>query len=137
MTPPETLVMVVPALPAIAAAAIAVARPAGWSTPTVRVGERSSRWAVRAASAAFAAAIVVAVVVAMGGPVEAVVEGSDGDALVGLHATRVTAVLGLLTTGVGLVVQSFASRNLQGDLRGRRFFVLASLLTAATTSVAF
>ncbi len=129
--------MVVPALPAIAAAAIAVARPAGWSTPTVRVGERSSRWAVRAASAAFAAAIVVAVVVAMGGPVEAVVEGSDGDALVGLHATRVTAVLGLLTTGVGLVVQSFASRNLQGDLRGRRFFVLASLLTAATTSVAF
>ncbi|MEX2659028.1 MAG: proton-conducting transporter membrane subunit, partial [Acidimicrobiales bacterium] len=39
--------------------------------------------------------------------------------------------------GVGLVVQSFAGRNLQGDLRGRRFFVLASLLTAATTSVAF
>ncbi|MBW3654435.1 MAG: sodium:proton antiporter, partial [Actinobacteria bacterium] len=128
MTPPETLLIVVPALPAIAAAAIAVARP---------VGERSSRWAVGAASAAFAAAIVVMVVVAVGGPVAAVVEGGDGDALVGLHATRLTAFLGLLTTGVGLVVQSFAGRNLQGDLRERRFFVLASLMTAATTSVAF
>jgi NAD(P)H-quinone oxidoreductase subunit 5 len=128
MTPAETLVIVVPALPAIAAVAIAVARP---------VGERSCRWAVRAASVAFAAAIVVVVVVAVGEPVAAVVEGGDGDALVGLHATRVTALLGLLTTGVGLVVQSFAGRNLQGDLRERRFFVLASLLTAATTSVAF
>ncbi len=137
MTPPGVLVTVVPALPAIAAVAIAAARPAGWSTPTTRVGERSSRWAVRAAAAAFVAAIVVAVVAAVDGPVAAVVEGSDGQALVGLHATRLTTLLGLLTTGVGLVVQSFASRNLQGDLRGRRFFVLASLLTAATTSVAF
>ena len=137
MTPPEMLLIVVPALPAIAAAVIGLAPPAGWSTPTVGVAERSCRWAVRAASAAFVGAIVVAVVVAVGGPVAAVVEGSDGDALVGLHATRVTALLGLLTTGVGLVVQSFAGRALQGDLRGRRFFVLASLLTAATTSVAF
>lgn len=128
MTPTQTLVIVVPAVPAIAAAAIAVARP---------VGERSSRWAVRAAAAAFVAAVVVLVVAAVGGPVAAVVEGGDGDALVGLHATRLTAFLGLLTTGVGLVVQSFAGRNLQGDLRERRFFVLASLLTAATTSVAF
>lgn len=128
MTLPETLLLVVPVLPAIAAAAIAVARP---------VGERSSRWAVRAASAAFAAAIVLAVIVAVSGPVAAVVQGGDGNALVGLYASRVTALLGLLTTGVGLVVQSFAGRNLQGDLFGRRFFVLASLLTAATTSVAF
>jgi NAD(P)H-quinone oxidoreductase subunit 5 len=128
MTLSETLVIVVPALPAVAAAAIAVARPDG---------ERSSRWGVGAASVAFAAAIVVAVVVAVSGPVAAVVEGGDGDALVGLHATRVTALVGLLTTGVGLVVQSFAARNLQGDLRERRFFGLASLLTAATTSVAF
>ncbi len=137
MTARQLLVIAVPALPAIAAAAIAAARPAGWSTPTVAVGERSSRWAVRAASAAFAVAVVVAVVVAVDGPVAAVVEGGDGNALVGLHASRVTTLLGLLTTGVGLVVQSFASRNLQGDLRGRRFFVLASLLTATTTSVAF
>jgi len=128
MTLPETFLIVAPALPATAAAVIAVARP---------VGERSSPWAVRAATAGFAAAVVVAVVVAVGGPVAAVVEGSDGHALFGLYASRVTALLGLLTTGVGLVVQSFAGRNLQGDLFGRRFFVLASLLTAATTSVAF
>lgn len=128
MTLSETLVIVVPVLPAVAAVAIRVARPDG---------ERASRWGVRAAAAAFAAAVVVAVVVAVGGPVAAVVEGSDGGALVGLNATRVTTLLGLLTTGVGLVVQSFAGRNLQGDLRERRFFELASLLTAATTSVAF
>ena len=128
MTLPETFLIVAPALPATAAAVIAVARP---------VGERSARWAVRAGCAAFAAALLVAVVVAVRGPVGAVVEGSDGHALAGLYATRVTVLLGLLTTGVGLVVQSFAGRNLQGDLFGRRFFVLASLLTAATTSVAF
>ncbi len=127
MTPAEMLLIAVPALPGIAAVVIAVARPDG---------ERSARWAVRAASAAFAAAIVVALVVALDEPVAFVIETGDGDALVGLHASRVTAVLGLLTTGVGLVVQSFADRNLQRDLRERRFFVLASLLTAATTSVA-
>ena len=128
MTLSGTFLIAAPALPVIAAAAIAVARP---------TGEQSSRWAVRAAAAGFAAALVVAVVVAVDGPVAAVVERDDGDALFGLYATRVTALLGLLTTGVGLVVQSFASRNLQGDLFGRRFFVLASLLTAATSSVAF
>ena len=128
MTPSDTLVLVVPAVPVIAAAAIALVRPAG---------DRASRWAVRAACAAFAAAVVVAVVVAVNGPVAAVVEGADGHALIGLYASRVTTLLGLLTTGVGLVVQSFAGRNLQGDLFARRFFALASLLTAATTSVAF
>ena len=128
MTLPELLLIAAPALPASAAVVIAVARP---------VGERSSRWAVRAAAVAFAAAIVVVVVVAVGKPVAAVVERADGHALIGLYATRVTALLGLLTTGVGLVVQSFAGRNLQRDLRERRFFVLASLLTAATTGVAF
>src|SRR5215213_6731144 len=128
MTLPGTFLIAAPVLPAIAAAAIGVARPAG---------ERPSRWAVGAASAGFAAALVVAIVGAVNGPVAAVVEAGDGHALFGLYATRVTALLGLLTTGVGVVVQSFAGRNLQGDLFGRRFFVLASLLTAATTSVAF
>jgi NADH:ubiquinone oxidoreductase subunit 5 (subunit L)/multisubunit Na+/H+ antiporter MnhA subunit len=128
MTPSDALVIVVPAVPAIAAVAIAVARPAG---------ARAYRWGVRAASVAFAAAVIVAVVVAVDGPVAAVVEGNDGDARLGLYASRVTALLGLLTTGVGLVVQSFAGRHLQGDLFARRFFALASLLTAATTSVAF
>ncbi len=127
MTLSDTLVIVVPALPVTAAAAIALLRPAG---------DRASRWAVRAAAAAFAAAVVVAVVVAVNGPLAAVVEGGDGHALFGLYASRVTTLLGLLTTGVGLVVQSFASRNMQGDLFASRFFALASLLTAATTSVA-
>ena len=137
MKPLEIFLIGVPALPAIASAAIAVASPAGFWTPTVRVGERSHRWAVRASAAAFMLAVVVAVGVAVDGPVAAVVERGNGDVLIGLYASRVTALLGLLTTGVGLVVQSFAGRNLQGDLRGRRFFILASLLTAATTSVAF
>lgn len=128
MTLSETFLVVVPALPALAAALIAVARP---------TEEQASRWAVRAASAAFVVAVVVAVTVAVDEPLSAVVEGGDGGALLGLHASRVTALLGLLTTGVGVVVQSFAGRNLQGDLFGPRFFVLASLLTAATTSVAF
>ncbi|HEX2699416.1 MAG TPA: proton-conducting transporter membrane subunit [Acidimicrobiales bacterium] len=128
MTLSGTFLVAAPALPAIAAVAIAVARP---------VGERASRWAVRAAAVGFAAAVVVAVVVAADGSLAAVVEGGDGQAVFGLYATRVTVLLGLLTTGVGMVVQSFAGRNLQGDLFGRRFFVLASLLTAATTSVAF
>ncbi len=137
MTLPEIILVAVPALPVIAAAAIAFTPPAGWATSTATVGERSSRWAVRAGSAAFALALVLAVVVTVNGPIEAVVEGRDGHALVGVIATRLTTLLGLLTTGVGLVVQSFASRNLQGDLRGRRFFVLALLLTGATTSVAY
>jgi NADH:ubiquinone oxidoreductase subunit 5 (subunit L)/multisubunit Na+/H+ antiporter MnhA subunit len=137
MTLSQTFLIAAPALPAIAAATIAAARPAGWITPTIEVGERSSRWAVRAASAAFVTAIVVAVAVIVNGPISVVAKTGDGDLVIGLHASQVTVVLGLLTTGVGLVVQSFASRNLQGDLRGRRFFVLASLLTAATTSVAF
>lgn len=132
----QILVVATPALPALAAVAIVASPPVGWSTPTGAVGDRSQRWALRAAAAAFVVAVVVTVVVAVDGPVAAVINGNDGAALFGLYATRVTTLLGLLTTGVGLVVQSFAGRNLQGDLRGRRFFVLASLLTAATTSVA-
>src|SRR5579885_867783 len=111
MTPSEICLIAAPALPAIAAAA----HPDG---------DQSSRWAVRAAALAFVGAFVVAVVVAVGDPVVAVLEANDGHALFGLDGTRLTAMLGLLTTGVGLVVQSFASRNLQGDLFGRRFFIL-------------
>lgn len=113
--------------PAAAAATIALLRPGGPS---------AARWAVRATAAAFVASLGVAITVSTNGPVAAVVEGADGGALAGLYADRVSAVLALLTTSVGLVVLSFAGRALQGDPRARRFFVLASLLTAATTSVA-
>lgn len=136
MTLSQTFLIAAPTLPAIGAATIAAARPSGWITSTIEVDERSSRWAVRAALAAFLTAIVVAFAVLVNGPFSAVATTGDGDLIIGLRASQVTVLLGLLTTGVGLVVQSFASRNLQGDLRGRRFFVLASLLTAATTSVA-
>ncbi|HET7487269.1 MAG TPA: proton-conducting transporter membrane subunit [Acidimicrobiales bacterium] len=127
MTLSGTFLVLAPTLPALAAAVIAATRPDG---------DEAARWAVRAATVGFAAAVVVAVVVAVNGPVSAVLEAGDGHALFGLYATRVTTLLALLTTGVGLVVQSFATRNLQGDLFARRFFALASLLTAATTTVA-
>lgn len=122
-----SLLIAAPALPAVAAAAIALRRPAG---------PAAGRWAVRATAAAFVAALGVAVIVGVNEPVAAVVTGTDGVALVGLYADRVGAVLALLTTSVGLVVQSFADRALRGDVRERRFFMLTALLTAATTSVA-
>jgi NADH:ubiquinone oxidoreductase subunit 5 (subunit L)/multisubunit Na+/H+ antiporter MnhA subunit len=121
------LLLAASAGPAVAAAAIALLRPSG---PT------AARWAIRATAVAFVAALGVAITVGTNGPLAAVVEGADGSALVGLYADRVGAVLALLTSSVGLVVQSFAGRALQGDLRARRFFMLTALLTAATTSVA-
>ena len=146
MTLPEVLVIVVPALPALAAAASAIASPAGWSTPTTRVGERSYRWAVGAAAAAFVVAVVVAVIVAVDGPFGVVVEGSGGDALVGLHASRVTSVLGLLTTGVqvlaGVLLPSatvfLALRRWLGDAAWDWFlrsnFASPKRMSTATTS---
>jgi NADH:ubiquinone oxidoreductase subunit 5 (subunit L)/multisubunit Na+/H+ antiporter MnhA subunit len=125
MTTPLLLAVVV--LPAAASLLIAALRPTGPS---------AARVAVRATALAFLAAVAVFVAVATDGAVAAVVEGADGRALVGLHADRVGAVLALLTTGVGLVVQSFSARALQGDLRATRFFALTTLLTAATTVVA-
>ncbi len=117
----------VPVLPAGASAAIVLCRPAG-----VVAG----RWALRATAAAFVAAAIVAISVGLGHPIQVVVEAGDGGALFGLYANRVGAVLALLTTGVGVVVQSFAVRALAGDQREARFFALVGLLTAATTAVA-
>lgn len=121
------LLLAVPALPLLAAAAITLFRP---------TGDAAGRWAVRSTAVAAAAAVVLLVAVGTDDPVQAVVEYDDGTAMLGLHAGHVGAVLALLTTGVGLVVQSFAGRALAGDPRQRRFFALAALLTAATTGVA-
>ena len=60
--------------------------------------------------------------------------GSDGT-LAGFHADRLVAVLLMLVTGLSAVVQIFAGRYLQGDLRSKRFFVGANLLTAATAAM--
>ncbi len=123
----ETLLIVAAAMPAVAAGLIGLLRPDG---------DTAGRWAVRAAVVAALAAIGVAILVATGGAVEAVIPGAGDSPLMGLHADRVGAVLALLTTTVGLVVQSFARRALDGDVRARRFFVLTALLTSATTTVA-
>lgn len=127
MSSVRILVLVaVPALPAAAAAAISLLRPSG---------DAAARWAIRSSAVAAVAALAL-VVMAATEPVEAIVEGGRGRAVAGLLADRVTAVLAVLTAGVGLVVQSFAGRALAGDPRARRFFALASLLTAATTFTA-
>lgn len=121
------LLLAVVVLPAAAAAVIAVARP----------GESAAgRTAVRATAAALLAGVALAVAVGADGPVEATLAAADGTVLIGLYADRVGTVLALLTTGVGLVVQSFATRALQADPRAPRFLALAALLTAATTLVA-
>lgn len=122
-----SLLIATAAMPAIAAVAIALLHPGG---PT------AARWAVRATAVAFVAALGAAIIVGTTGPIAVVVAGADGGALFGLYSDRVGAVLALLTTSLGLVVQSFAGRALQGDPRERRFFMLTALLTAATTSVA-
>lgn len=54
---------------------------------------------------------------------------------IGLVADRVTASLLLLVTGVSCLVQAFGSRYLHGDLRIRRFFAGAGLLTAASSAM--
>ena len=114
-------------LPLIAALAIPLLR---CTSPT------SARVAVGASAAAFAAAIVTLVVTAIDGPTSAVVTDDEGSAVLGFAADRVGGVLIVLTTLVGLIVQSFASRSLLGDPRARRFHLLALVLGAATTSVA-
>jgi NADH:ubiquinone oxidoreductase subunit 5 (subunit L)/multisubunit Na+/H+ antiporter MnhA subunit len=121
------LLTAAPMVPVVAAVAIALGRPGGPSP---------ARWAVRATFVACAAAVGLAVFVWAEGPVSMVAAGADGTAAIGLYADRVGVVLALLTSGVGLVVQSFAARALRGDLRERRFFALTALLTGATTSVA-
>lgn len=83
---------------------------------------------------AFVLALVLLVQVSTQGPVAATL-GSGDDPVAGFYADRLVAVLLLLVTGLSAVVQVFASRYLQGDLRSRRFFTGANLLTAATASM--
>jgi NADH:ubiquinone oxidoreductase subunit 5 (subunit L)/multisubunit Na+/H+ antiporter MnhA subunit len=64
-----------------------------------------------------------------------VITDSDGAAVAGLMADRVGAILLLLTSLVGLIVQSFASRSLLGDPRATRFHLLAAVLASATSLV--
>jgi NADH:ubiquinone oxidoreductase subunit 5 (subunit L)/multisubunit Na+/H+ antiporter MnhA subunit len=106
----------------------------------IRLGRLAPRTAARLVTAASAVATIGAAVlliwVAIDGPVDAVITDSDGAAVAGLLADRVGAILLLLTSLVGLIVQSFASRSLLGDPRATRFHVLAAVLASATSLVA-
>ena len=105
----------------------------------IRLASVTSRIAVRlvvgASALATVGALVLLIWVGAEGPVDAVITNSDGSAVVGLAADRVGAILLLLTSTVGLIVQSFASRSLLGDPRATRFHVLAAVLASATSLV--
>ncbi len=120
------VLVAIPALPLLAAL-------------TVRLGNLAPRTAARLVVAASAVATIGAAVllisVGIDGPVDAVITTDGGTAIVGLMADRVGAILLLLTSLVGLIVQSFASRSLLGDPRATRFHVLAAVLASATSLV--
>ena len=120
------VLVAIPALPLLAAL-------------IVRLGSLAPRTAaqlvVGASALATTGAAVLLISVGVDGPVDAVITDSDGAAIAGLMADRVGAILLLLTSLVGLIVQSFASRSLLGDPRATRFHVLAAVLASATSLV--
>ena len=97
---------------------------------------RAARLGVAAGALGALSALVVALVVGLDGPVSAVATDEGGEAMFGVVADRVGAVLLVLTSVVGLVVQSFAGRSLRCDPRARRFHVLSGLLVSSTMLVA-
>jgi NADH:ubiquinone oxidoreductase subunit 5 (subunit L)/multisubunit Na+/H+ antiporter MnhA subunit len=121
------VLVAIPALPLLAAVVI---RLAGLSPRT------AARVVVGASALAVTGALVLLLTVAVDGRVDAVITDADDAVMVGLTADRVGAILLLLTSLVGLVVQSFASRSLLGDPRATRFHVLAAVLASATSLVA-
>jgi NADH:ubiquinone oxidoreductase subunit 5 (subunit L)/multisubunit Na+/H+ antiporter MnhA subunit len=120
------VLVAIPALPLLAAAVVRLAAV----TPRT-----AARVVVAASALAALGALALLILVAIDGPVDAVITDSDGAAVVGLTADRVGAILLVLTSVVGLIVQSFASRSLLGDPRATRFHVLAAVLASATSLV--
>lgn len=123
----QNLLLALPALPIAVSIAIVLGR---------LDARRSARAAVGAGAVGAAVAALVVAGVARDGRWSMVAENRDGEALLGLTAGLTEALLGLLVALVGVVVQSFAARSLDGDPGQRRFVVLAGLLTGATTLVA-
>ena len=120
------VLVAIPALPLLAALVVRGAR----------LSHRPAARAIVVASAlATIGALALLVSVAVDAPVDAVISDADGAAVVGLMADRVGAILLVLTSLVGLIVQSFASRSLLGDPRATRFHVLAAVLASATSLV--
>ncbi len=122
------LLLAVPLLPIVAA--VMAAAPGG--TP-----DRTARRAVVAAVGASSGAVIVLGMTFAGRSPELVAVTGDGSAWIGLAADRATAVLAALTALVGLVVQSYGARALEGDPRLGRFSVAAGVLTGATATVAY
>ncbi|MEO5832361.1 MAG: proton-conducting transporter membrane subunit [Nakamurella sp.] len=121
------LLVAVVVLPALCAAVVA--------TIGHRHAETGGRIAIGGTGVSFLLATALAGVVWLDGPVSAVVERSDGRAVVGLTADQVGVLLLLLITGVSVVTQAFARRYLRGDPRARRFFLATGLLTAASSAM--
>ena len=121
------VLVAIPALPLLAAVVLRLADLAP---------RTAARLAIAASAAATLGALVLLISVGLDDPVDAVVTNSDGGAIFGLMADRVGAILLLLTSVVGLIVQSFASRSLLGDPRATRFHLLAAVLASATSLVA-
>ncbi len=126
MSPVSGVLLAVPTLPLLAAVVVRLAGLAPRS---------AARLVVVASALATVGAAALLIAVAVDGPVDAVITRSDGTVLTGLTADRVGAILLLLTSLVGLIVQSFASRSLLGDPRATRFHVLAAVLASATALV--
>ena len=120
------VLIAVPVLPMLAALIIRLGSPAP---------RTAARLVVAASALATIGAAVLLISVGVDGPIDAVITNSDGAAVAGLVADRVGAILLLLTSLVGLIVQSFASRSLLGDPRATRFHMLAAVLASATSLV--
>jgi len=95
---------------------------------------RSARISGALNALAFLLAAALLVLVSVRGSVSVTAVPIDGG-MIGFHADRIVGVLLMLVTGVSAVVQAFAGRYLHGDLRAKRFFVGANLLTAATAAM--
>ncbi len=120
------VLIAIPTVSLLAALIIGIARP----TP-----RGAARLVVGASAIATIGALVLLISVGVDGPVDAVITSSNGSAIAGLTADRVGVVLLLLTSTVGLIVQSFASRSLLGDPRATRFHALAAVLASAASLV--
>ena len=120
------VLVAIPILPLLAAAVIQLAGLAPRTAAQLAVG---------AGAVSAVGALLLLIVVGVDGPVDAVITNSAGAAVVGLVADRVGAILLLLTSVVGLIVQSFASRSLACDPRATRFHVLAAVLASSTALV--
>jgi NAD(P)H-quinone oxidoreductase subunit 5 len=121
------VLLATPALPLLAGLTIAAGR---------RLPVSAARLAVAASALSALGALVVLVAVAVDDRVDAVITDGGGSAIVGLTADRPGAILLALTSAVGLIVQSFASRSLLGDPRAPRFHALAAVLVSVTSLVA-